>query len=978
MQFKSYWFSIIMEKAKDDLYSRQISSIGIDTNQKLSNLSILVIGLDLLGMELCKCLTLMGIGNIYIYDPQKYLREKDLIICKIPKNQLIDMTVVPYLQSLNRYVSVKTFRNQDILKLNLDIIIHTNICLTLPILKEHTQKSSIYLNEFCRKQNIRYILGFTVGFTGYIFQDFLKHTVLNDNGEKPKTCQIYTFTNKKSLSVLTVEKKHSFSIGDRIKINENDDIFIITNIQKDTIHLNKKIKINNENNLTMTEVKTTQNMIFDCLSSKLDSNPDITMNITSNKNSKQIKKDIVKLLFQPNNFYNDEYQLDTIVNNYRFPVIDSIIASIIAQEIVKITGTFTPLHQEFLIDYSEFYVKNDMYLNNLYKNKKKNFENIYGLLSKQMIKELKNLRFFVIGCGALGCEYLKLLSILDCASDKGFIDVIDMDNIELSNLNRQFLFSESDIGLSKSEVAVQKIKSMKSDIRIQSFNEKLDSNNEDKFSRTFWKERDIIINALDNVDARKYVDSQCVRYDKPLFEAGTLGTKCNLQIIKPYETACYSESIDPINEEIPYCTVKYFPSKIEHCIEWSLEIFHTYFNELMTVLNKFLSDKNDFLEHIHSLNNDSLKLSILQNITYLVDFLENENIDILHKFIKNIYAELYIIPVQSLIKSFPKELLVDNTKYFWSGDKIYPIKINHTEQYLVFSASFFKMLKSCISFSVNYQADNLLPQEVESIENGNLYKLSIKDNDKINIEGVDYTSKIDGLLKKLSGKKLHSKYSICKQDLNDTYENHISFIHNISNIRALIYSIKPINYIECKLLACKITPALSSTTTLITALSFMEILKYIYNKVNTTLTSSKKLQNYDYFINTGINLYLQSLPQKPKKFINDLFDSSYGCVIKTHDSYLTCWNKHIIPKKIITIDNLLKYLSDKYNTNIINISVDGRIYYNKGSFNKLDKQLIDIFTETNTFSENYLQFDIFSQKDEHMMILPQILFSRNE
>ena len=52
----------------------------------------------------------------------------------------------------------------------------------------------------------------------------------------------------------------------------------------------------------------------------------------------------------------------------------------------------------------------------------------------------------------------------------------------------------------------------------------------------------------------------------------------------------------------------------------------------------------------------------------------------------------------------------------------------------------------------------------------------------------------------------------------------------------------------------------------------------------------------------------------------------------------------------------------------------GKIYYNKGSFNIKDKQILNIFSETNTFSENYLQFDIFSEKDNCLMVLPKILF----
>lgn len=51
--------------------------------------------------------------------------------------------------------------------------------------------------------------------------------------------------------------------------------------------------------------------------------------------------------------------------------------------------------------------------------------------------------------------------------------------------------------------------------------------NEQVFNDDFWEGLDIVVNAVDNVKARLFVDSRCVFYNKPLFESGTLGTKCN-------------------------------------------------------------------------------------------------------------------------------------------------------------------------------------------------------------------------------------------------------------------------------------------------------------------------------------------------------------------------------------------------------------------------------------------------------------------
>jgi ubiquitin-activating enzyme E1 len=91
----------------------------------------------------------------------------------------------------------------------------------------------------------------------------------------------------------------------------------------------------------------------------------------------------------------------------------------------------------------------------------------------------------------------------------------------------------------------------------------------DIFDDNFWNNLDIVTNALDNLDARKYVDRRCVFFQKPLLESGTLGTKGNTQVIVPNMTESYSSSQDPPEKSIPMCTLRNFPNQIEHTIEVS-------------------------------------------------------------------------------------------------------------------------------------------------------------------------------------------------------------------------------------------------------------------------------------------------------------------------------------------------------------------------------------------------------------------------
>ena len=76
---------------------------------------------------------------------------------------------------------------------------------------------------------------------------------------------------------------------------------------------------------------------------------------------------------------------------------------------------------------------------------------IYG---NKIQEKLNNENIFIIGAGALGCEFLKTFSLMGIATNKDkIVTITDNDNIEISNLNRQFLFKHDNIGEPKSIIA---------------------------------------------------------------------------------------------------------------------------------------------------------------------------------------------------------------------------------------------------------------------------------------------------------------------------------------------------------------------------------------------------------------------------------------------------------------------------------------------------------------------------------------------
>ncbi len=75
---------------------------------------------------------------------------------------------------------------------------------------------------------------------------------------------------------------------------------------------------------------------------------------------------------------------------------------------------------------------------------------------------------------------------------------------------------------------------------------------------------DVVLTALDNVEARQFVDKMCVEHHRPLLDSGTLGVKGNTQVVIPGITESYSSNTDPDPDkmEIPLCTLKNFPFEV--------------------------------------------------------------------------------------------------------------------------------------------------------------------------------------------------------------------------------------------------------------------------------------------------------------------------------------------------------------------------------------------------------------------------------
>jgi sulfur-carrier protein adenylyltransferase/sulfurtransferase len=123
-------------------------------------------------------------------------------------------------------------------------------------------------------------------------------------------------------------------------------------------------------------------------------------------------------------------------------------------------------------------------------------------------RKLKHSSVFVIGAGGLGCPVLLFLA----AAGVGSITIIDDDVVSLSNLQRQILFTTTDLNLSKAETAAKKIGSLNPSIKVDFIRTRLSTEN----ALTLLAPADVVVDCTDNFPTRYLVNDACVLLDKPL------------------------------------------------------------------------------------------------------------------------------------------------------------------------------------------------------------------------------------------------------------------------------------------------------------------------------------------------------------------------------------------------------------------------------------------------------------------------------
>ena len=188
-------------------------------------------------------------------------------------------------------------------------------------------------------------------------------------------------------------------------------------------------------------------------------------------------------------------------------------------------------------------------------------------------------KVLLVGAGGIGCEVLKNLAL------SGFceVTVMDLDTIDVSNLNRQLLFRSQHVGHPKCTTAAQVASQMMPPNDAIQYKAILGNVCDTSLVHVgFVKGFDVVINALDNLTARRRVNRLCLAAQVPLVEAGTTGYLGQTHVIyQPSDgaaTSCYECKTVETPKVYPICTIRSTPSRPVHTIVWAKEFYKLLFH----------------------------------------------------------------------------------------------------------------------------------------------------------------------------------------------------------------------------------------------------------------------------------------------------------------------------------------------------------------------------------------------------------------
>jgi len=702
------------------------------------------------------------------------------------------------------------------------------------------------------------------------------------------------------------------------------------------------IKMYDENNIKMYDENNIK--MYDENNIKMyDSNFEQMPYIWSSKNKEFLDNKLIPLTNHARTFH---YEIMPVV---------SLMGSITASEAIKlVSNKYTPINQWFT------WCDDSLLPKDMPKDLT-NVKTVYGVFyGIEFENKLINSKWFMVGSGAIGCEHLKNLAFMNVANsslgDKGEIILTDPDSIEKSNLNRQFLFRSHHIGKPKSQTASDVLKVMCPNIKITAHVHKVGSDNID-FSDSIMSNVTGVLNALDNISARKFMDEQCFKYGIPLFESGTTATKGNTQPVIPFVTETYSASSDPDQEKtFPMCTIKSFPNEISHTIHWAMDQFE-FFNRGPSTMNKWIN-KPTFLNELSQVEKTIAEEDI---ILFTCKYPTQLNkIKECAQWAVDMFVENYNNSIVQLLHTFSPTHQVTPGILFWSGGKRCPQPINfdiNNILHIDYIEATTHILARCSGLIDNFTRNELCemisdytPKKFVPTDKQIATTNSELEN-KTNISGTPNSFSINdtrapngfSINDTRMPKRFIANFKPQEFEKDDNTNWHIDWITTASNLRANNYNIPCATKQQSKGIAGRIIPAIATTTAAVSGLILLEMLKYLNGFKQVDLYRSS-------FINLAEPVVVYSEPIK-------------ASMIDVAGSKINSWTKFEYIHNS-TLDEFKKFYEELFKINISMIVVgNAMVYADFLGDESLNKTLYDIILSLDDNIESMVVFNIMTDME---------------
>lgn len=394
------------------------------------------------------------------------------------------------------------------------------------------------------------------------------------------------------------------------------------------------------------------------------------------------------------------------------------------------------------------------------------------MADERRLSAVKGSKVLMVGAGGIGCELLKTLAL----SDFSDIHVIDMDTIEVSNLNRQFLFRKWHVGQSKAKVARDAVLRFRPHINITAYHANV---KDSKFNVDFFKQFNVVLNGLDNLDARRHVNRLCLAADVPLVESGTTGFLGQVTIHIKGRTECYECQPKPAPKTYPVCTITSTPSKYVHCIVWAKELLFA----------KLFGDKNQEND-LNVRTSDSNSSECTDNV------FERKKDEDVQQYGKRVFDHVF---------GYNIEVALSNEETWKSRNRPRPLYIRdilHDEEIEQNGSAIDESLSVSAMASIGLKN----PQDI----------WSLKENSRILLEAL-----------KLFFQKREKEIGSLCFDKDDQLA--VEFVTAAANIRATSFGIPLHSLFEAKGIAGNIVHAVATTNAIIAGLIVIEAIKVLEN-----------------------------------------------------------------------------------------------------------------------------------------------------